>query len=128
MSKRHTGIKIALATLLAGAIGLPGLAAARGDGDWGGGQRGNWDQGRRGQWEQGYRRDWDGGRDGRGYYRGPRHHPHGHRYYDRRPVVVERPAYLAPRPPMVVAPLVGPVIAPWGGARNGATVILHSDW
>ncbi|WP_295388484.1 hypothetical protein [uncultured Thiodictyon sp.] len=101
MSKRHTQSTLALAALLAGALALPGLAAADWDRDGGGGGRGD----RHG--ERHY--DHDGGRGERRHEGGDRHwgerghydHDHWrhHRDYREREVVVERPVYR--RPPLL---------------------------
>ncbi|HYN76217.1 MAG TPA: hypothetical protein VES73_00295 [Lamprocystis sp. (in: g-proteobacteria)] len=128
MSKRYRGIKMALVAVLAGALGLPALAAARGDGDRDGGRRGYSGEGRHGDWGRGGNR-WDGGRSGRDWGdRGPRHHGHGYRGPGRRNVVVERPAYGWRRAPVVVPWQPAPVIAPWGRSGSGVTVILRDEW
>jgi hypothetical protein len=113
MFQRHTRIKIALAALLAGALALPGLAAARGDRDRDDGRRGDWSHERGGHYERDHR-GWD--------YRKPSRYSnrYGHRHHRHRPdvVVIERPAYrryYAPPPPPPV----------W---RNGVSVILQRSW
>ena len=62
MFQRHTRTKIALAALLAGALALPGLAAAHGDRDWEKGRRGDWHH------ERDWRRDRDWRHERGGYY------------------------------------------------------------
>jgi hypothetical protein len=113
MFQRHARIKIALAALLAGALALPGLAAARGDRDWGDRDRGDWHQ-ERGRYDR-EGRDWDPRRPRRDDWHGHRHHPH--------PVAIERPVYRrydAPPPP---PPPPGPR---W--ADDGISVIRPLGW
>ncbi len=127
MLQKHTRTRLALATLLAGALALPGLAAADRDRDrdWDGGRRGDWQDERGGYHERDYRESY---REKRG--RGHRHHHHRPDVvvverpdHHHRPdvVVVERPVYrrhYAPPPPP--SPIQG-----WG---NGISVILQRSW
>jgi len=108
MFERHTRTNFTLAALLAAALALPGLAAARGDDDWGDGRRGDWKRDRD-------NRDW--------VYLAPRHH---HRHKHHRPihrgvVVVEEPVYLRPRPRVIL-----PAPPLWGD--DGITVIRRRTW
>jgi len=107
MTKKYTGFKIALAVALTVALGLPGLAAARGGDDRG----------------DGHRRDWDRDRGERSWHdRKPRHHHDyrpRHRCDDRGPVAIGQPVYVEPR---------APVIMPGLGLGNGVTLMLRSDW
>jgi hypothetical protein len=116
MFQRHTRIKIALAAVLAGALALPGLAAARGDYNRDDGRRGDWNHGRGGHYE----------RDGRGWGHRPeprydRWHGHRHHRHHRPDVVwVERPVYRRPYYAPPPLPVPG-----WG---NGVSVILQRSW
>jgi len=133
MSVRNTRIKLALAALLAGALALPGLAAADRGRGWGDGPRGEAqsDRGRGGGYrdEAQYDRGRGGGYRGAGYgargWRdgGPRHRGYGRGYGPgwghrdghrggRDVVVVERPVY---RRPYIPAP-------------PGLSVILNGRW
>jgi hypothetical protein len=117
MFQRHTRIKIALAALLAGALALPGLAAARGDRDWDDGRRGDWSHERGDRYDRGDRR-WDYRKPSRysKWYAHP--HRHHHRYHRPDVVVIERPAYrrfVAPPRPIL-------------GWDDGVTVIRKRSW
>ena len=99
MLQRHTRIKIALAAVLAGALALPGLAAAHRDRDWGDGPRGDWHH------ERDWHRDWRHERGGYyaregwgwGHREAPRYdHRDGHRNHRRPVVVLERPVHRRP--------------------------------
>lgn len=115
MTERKTRTKPVLTalliTVLAGALALPGFAAARGDRD-DGGHRGDW-RGER-SYDRGSR-DWD--------RRGPPHHHHWHKHgYRGRPevVVVERPIYRRSYAPVVI-----PARPTWG---NSISVVLNRSW
>jgi hypothetical protein len=94
MFSTKTRTNFALAALLAGAIALPGAAAAHGDRDWDYGPRGGygWSAPNR-HWHDYDRRYWE--------RRGPPHRSgFGHSYRGRPDVVViERPMHRRPPPP-----------------------------
>ncbi|WP_295446341.1 hypothetical protein [uncultured Thiodictyon sp.] len=100
MSKRHTRSTLALAVLLAGALALPGLAAADGGRGWGDGGRGG---DRHHDRDGGQGSEWRGERHDRGGDRGwgerrhhDHHHGHGYGYREERPAYHPEP----PRPPL----------------------------
>lgn len=110
MLTRQTRIGCALAAVLAGALALPGVAAAHGERDWQDERRGDW-------YGERERRDWYGERERRDWaeYRYPRRE-HRHWRHDRPDVVVvERPVYVRPYVPAPPRPTL------WG--NNGPRFI-----
>ena len=101
MSKRNTHRSLALAALLAGALALPGLAAADWDRGGNGGGRGDWHGERRHEHDGGYRGERRYGGEERHERHERHHHDHwGDRGYRGEREVVERPAYRSPQLPV----------------------------